>query len=128
MSKALLLAISFLLLTATVAPAQEAISLSEDTSPNSPAQVVESCVPISWAAPPDLAVNHYHFYSGGILRANVVTPPYLHCIAEKRTIEEIFVRAIADSVEFLDTTLSNSLYVELVDRQCLEDIRVVPCP
>lgn len=130
---AVVLLVVIFIVTCKDANAQEpcpvgVVDLGETTSSQNPAQFVTQCNCVGWTAPTDIVVDHYHFYSGGILRTQPTTGAHRYCAAEKRSVEEIVIKAVAENVEDSDTTISNSLYIEWVDRQCLDGDRVVPCP
>jgi len=111
---------------AVAACPEDAIDPNEVSSPTDPVQMVIQDPCIFWNAGTG-AVDHYHIYVAGLMRASQGTRTYQHTIAEKRVVEQIVVEAVATDVASPDAPLSDPLYVEWVDRQCLEGNKVVPC-
>ena len=105
----------------------DSIDPGETSSATNPIQMVVACPCIAWTAPDGIAVDHYHIYANGIMRASQVFKTYEHCLVEKRVVEEVVVKAAATEQAVSDLPVSGSLFVEWVDRQCLDGNKVVPC-
>ena len=111
---------------ASAACPEDSIDPNTSSSPTDPVQLVVDCACINWSASTGPA-HHYHLFSGGLMRYSGADRSVVYCMGGKRTVEEISVEAVAEAVEMPDSPISGSLYIEWVDKQCLDGNIVVQC-
>lgn len=103
------------------------IDPGEASSAANPVQLVVPCACIAWAAPVGFPIHHYHLFSDEIMRVSQEPTQYEFCMTEKRVVYEVVVKSVSTELMTTDTTVSGSLFIEWVDRQCLDGDRVVSC-
>lgn len=126
---ALIAVILLAVFEADAACPEDSVDPGQTSSPTNPVQLVVQDACITWAVPPPgFEVHHYHYYAGGIMLVSQTGRSYLHSITEKRVVEEIRIKSVSPDIDTTETTVSDPLYIEWVDRQCLTGNIVVTCP
>lgn len=106
---------------------ENGIPVTEQTTQQSPAQFVTSDICINWAAPLSIVMHHYHVYENDLMTSAPTSRSHPLTMDEKRVVFKIEVQGAAEDIELVDTPISDPLFVEWVDLQCLDGPRVVPC-
>ena len=106
---------------------EDPVGTEEPSSETDPIQIVVQCACIGWDAGTG-TVNHHHFYANDIMKGVPLNRSYYHCLEEKRVAERLVVEAVSANLGTPNSIVSEPLYVEWVDLQCLEGNRVITCP